>query len=133
MKGTWELSNITYSESGNFKVNLFSDTSKECFKGSIWQFIPNNNTGIYTIDNNTCSTGSRDFIFKIQVINAETGLYDFLLKPTDNKHKSETNNGFRVHLEQLSEETMQWKQTISLEGKPFYIYMHFSKQIKQIK
>ena len=127
MKGVWELTSITYSESGTFNVSMFSDVSKECFEGSTWKFIPNNNTGTYTIDNGTCDGGPRHFIFKIQEIDAQTDLYDFLLKPTDLKHKSDTNHGYRVWLEHLSEASMKWRQTISVEGKPFHIYMNFTK------
>jgi len=127
MKGTWELSSITYSESGTFNVGLFNDVSVACFEGSTWQFVPNNNTGIYTIDNGTCNAGPRNFIFKIQQVDAQTDLYDFLLKPTDVKHKSDTNHGYRLWLEQLSAATMKWRQTVTLEGKPFHIYMNFKK------
>jgi len=127
MKGMWELSSITYSESGTFNVSLFNDVSVQCFEGSTWKFIPNNNTGVYTIDNGTCDAGPRNFIFKIQEIDAQTGLYDFLLKPTDVKHKSATNHGYRMWLEKLSEGTMKWRQTVGVEGKPFHIYMNFNK------
>ncbi|PCH74775.1 MAG: lipocalin [Flavobacteriaceae bacterium] len=127
MKGMWELSSITYSTSGTFNVSLFNDVSKECFEGSTWQFVPNNNTGIYTIDNGTCDAGPRNFIFKIQEVDAQTDLYDFLLKPTDVKHQSDSNHGYRLWLEQLSEETMKWRQTVTVEGKAFHIYMNFNK------
>ncbi len=35
--------------------------------------------------------------------------------------------GFRLRLTQLSENNMQWEQTVSLEGSPFTISMNFSK------
>jgi len=128
IKGDWFLQNISYNQSGTFNVNLLSDTSKECFEGSTWQFIPNNNTGTYEITNGNCATGKRYFIFTIQEIDETTGLYDFLLKPTNEKKKSETNNsGFRLKLSQLSDTNMQWQQTVSLDGKPFTISMNFSK------
>lgn len=127
IKGAWELSSITYSDSGTFNVSLFNDVSKECFEGSTWNFIPNNNTGIYNIENGTCDAGPRNFIFKIQEVDAQTDLYDFLLKPTDVKHKSDSNHGYRLWLEQLSEETMKWRQTVTVDGKPFHIYMNFNK------
>ncbi|MBL4746563.1 MAG: lipocalin family protein [Flavobacteriaceae bacterium] len=127
MKGAWELSSITYSESGNFNVRIFNDLTAACFKGSTWNFIPNNNSGSYTIDQGTCEPGTRNFIFKIQEINVQTDLYDFLLKPTDVNHKSDSNQGYRLWLEQLSAETMKWRQTVTLEGKPFHIYMNFNK------
>lgn len=127
IKGEWTLNSITYSEAGTYNVNLLNDASKVCFEGSSWQFIPNNNTGVYTINNASCATGARNFVFTIQEIDPETGLYDFLLKPTDEKHKSETNQGFRLRLKALSEVDMQWQQTVSVDGKPFTITMNFKK------
>ena len=128
IKGDWTLNSITYNQSGTFNVSLFGDASKACFEGSSWQFIPNNNTGIYTINDSNCSTGERHFIFTIQEVDPETGLYDFLLKPTNEKKKSETNNsGFRLKLSQLTDTNMQWQQTVSLDGSPFTINMNFTK------
>ncbi|MEZ4817780.1 MAG: lipocalin family protein [Flavobacteriaceae bacterium] len=127
LKGYWSLDDISYSEKGTFTVKLLNDTSRECFTGSSWRFIPNNHTGIYTIDNSNCPSGDRHFIFDIQEMNSETGLYDFLLKPTDEKKKSENNVGFRLRLAQLTDTSMKWEQTVSLDGKPFTITMKFSK------
>lgn len=128
IKGYWALDQITYSEKGTYTVQLLNDTSRECFEGSMWRFIPNNNTGTYNIDNADCPTGERNFVFAIQEVDETTGLYDFLLKPTNAKNKSETNNtGFRLRLAQLSESSMMWEQTVNLEGKPFTIRMNFSR------
>lgn len=127
IKGDWTLNSINYSEVGAFNVTLLNDVSKACFEGSTWKFIPNNNTGIYTINNATCSIGDRYFVFTIQEIDEQTGLYDFLLKPTNEKGKSETNQGFRLRLSALSDTSMQWQQTVNVEGSPFVITMNFSK------
>lgn len=127
IKGYWSLDNITYDTSGTFNVTLFNDTSVECMEGSSWRFIPNNNTGNYTIDNSNCPTGERHFIFTIQEMDPASGLYDFLLKPTNAKGKSETNAGYRLRLAQLNDSSMRWEQTVSLDGKPFKINMNFSK------
>jgi len=127
IKGTWALSSVTYSDTGTFNITLLNDASKVCFEGSTWQFVPNNNTGIYTINNSNCTTGERYFVFTIQEVNAESGYYDFLLKPTDKKHKSETNQGFRLRLTNLTETHMQWEQNVTVEGRPFIINMNFTK------
>ncbi len=127
IKGYWSLDEITYSEQGTFNITMMRDTSKECFEGSSWRFIPNNNTGTYTINNGDCPTGDRYFIFTIQEIDPTTGLYDFLLKPTNEKKKSEDNTGFRYRLAKLSNSSMTWEQTVSLDGSPFTISMNFSK------
>lgn len=128
IKGNWVLNTITYNQAGKYNVTLLNDASKECFEGSSWQFIPNNNTGIYSLSKTNCPLDERYFIFTIQEIDPNTGLYDFLLKPTNEKKKSEINNsGFRLQLTHISGETMQWQQTVYLEGKPFKINMNFSK------
>ena len=130
IKGYWNLTNIEYSEEGDFIVSLFDVASKECFEGSSWRFIPNNNTGNYTINGGDCPTGEHYFIFTIQEMDEATGLYDFLLKPTDAKKKSITNSGVRLQLTQLNDATMQWKQSLTVDGKPFTISMNFSKIIE---
>ena len=127
IKGDWTLNMITYNRSGTYNVTLLNDASKTCFEGSTWQFVPNNNTGIYTISNPSCTIGERYFVFTIQEIDETTGLYDFLLKPTNEKHKSETNQGFRLELTSLSDTFMQWQQTVTVEGSPFTITMNFTK------
>ncbi|WP_372755974.1 lipocalin family protein [Mariniflexile sp.] len=128
IKGDWVLNSITYNQSGNYNVTLLNDASKACFEGSTWSFVPNNNTGAYTINDPSCATGERHFVFTIQEVDAETGLYDFLLKPTNEKHKSETNQGFRLKLSALSDTDMVWQQSVNVSGSAFTLNMNFSKQ-----
>ena len=127
IKGNWTLNTISYSKDGTYNVTLLNDVPKECFEGSKWQFVQNNNTGIYTISDSNCLTGARYFVFANQQLDKNTGLYDFLLKPTNKKHKSETKQGFRINLSALSETTMQWQQNVTVDGKPFIISMNFNK------
>ena len=127
IKGDWTLNNITYSDYGNFKILFFNDVYKDCLEKSEWRFIPNNNTGIYSVATEGCENGERNFIFTIKEVDSTTGLYDFLLKPTDAKNKSIDNSGFRLKLKQLTDLNMQWEQTASIEGKSFKIYINFIK------
>jgi hypothetical protein len=127
MKGEWVLNSVTINEKGNFAITLFNDASKECFEGSVWRFIPNNNSGLYSIKDENCVSGDRYFVFTIQEINEENQYYDFLLKPTNEKLKSEDNKGFRINLTQLTETDMEWRQTVMLDKLPFTITMSFTK------
>lgn len=128
IKGTWTLNSITHNNTGLFNIKLLNDASKQCFENSVWQFIPNNNSGIYSIGKEGCSTGDRNFIFSIIDIDSQNSQYDFILKPTNSKMKSETNNsGFRLKLMQLSENSMIIEQTVDYEGSPFKISMNFTK------
>lgn len=127
LKGYWNLDEVSYNTPGTYNVTLLNDASAECMEGSSWRFIPNNNTGVYTINNSDCSTGDRNFNFSILQIDANSGLYDFMLKPTNAKGKSEDKSGFRLSLAQLSDTNMRWEQTVNVDGKPFKIMMNFSK------
>lgn len=127
MKGYWTLDEITYDAPGKYNITLFNDATAECFEGSTWQFIPNNNTGNYTIENSDCDSGERHFIFTVQEIDKQSGLYDFMLKPTAERKKSDSNAGYRLKLAQLGDVSMTWQQTVQVDGKPFTINMRFSK------
>ena len=128
IKGDWVLSSLSYNKEHTLSVQLLNHASAACFEGSSWHFIPNNNSGTYTIENSECTTSIRHFIFTVQEINAENGFYDFLLKPTNRKGKSETNAGYRLELASLTESSMQWVQRVSVNGKPFPITMNFTKK-----
>ena len=104
LKGTWALNSVTHNKMGLFNIKLLNDSSKQCFENSVWEFIPNNNSGSYSIDKEGCLNGDRNFIFTIEDIGKESSKHDFLLKPTNSKIKSETNNsGFRLKLLQLTD------------------------------
>ncbi|MFI1744861.1 lipocalin family protein [Thalassobellus sediminis] len=128
IKGEWTLNSITYSQGGEYNSTLFNDASSECFEGSTWKFIPNNNTGVYTLSDGNCSIDERHFIFAIKEVNEETGLYDFTLKPTDEKYNSVTNHGYRLKLSSLTKTTMQWQQFVSVAGSSLTMDMNFIKQ-----
>ncbi|GAA0871680.1 lipocalin family protein [Gangjinia marincola] len=132
-KGDWNLTTITYPGSyGTFDVTLLGEASAECFEGSSWKFVPNNDTGTYTINDVACSQETGFFKWFVDEVDASTGNYDFLLKPTDERYKSDdTNTGYRISLMTLTENDMVWEQTVSLDGKPFKIRWNFIKSIQQ--
>ncbi|WP_372919848.1 lipocalin family protein [Salegentibacter sp.] len=127
--GDWTLTSVTYpNSSGEFNVTLLNDASAECFEGSTWDFVSNNNHGTYRVQGINCDGGERNFMWSIDEENTPEGIYDFLLKPTDENYKSTTGDqGFRLNLRSLSDTQMVWEQTVSLDGSPFVIRMNFSK------
>lgn len=127
--GNWRLSSVTYPNNpGNFNVTLFNEASASCFENSTWDFVSNNNRGTYTVTGVGCDGDTNYFIWSIDEENTPTGVYDFLLKPTNENYKSTTGNqGFRLNLKSLTESNMTWEQTVSLDGSPFTIRMNFTK------
>ena len=127
--GNWTLTSITYPNNpGDFNVTLFNEASASCFENSTWDFVSNNNRGYYTVSGVGCDGGTNYFIWSIDEENTPAGVYDFLLKPTNDDYKSTTGNQvFRLNLKSLSDTNMVWEQTVSLDGSPFTIRMNFSK------
>jgi hypothetical protein len=127
--GNWTLTGITYPNNiGNFDVTLFNEATASCFRNSTWDFVSNNNKGTYTVNGSGCEGDTNYFIWSIDDENTPSGVYDFLLKPTNDNYKSTTGNqGFRLNLKSLTDTNMVWEQTVSLEGSPFTIRMNFSK------
>lgn len=132
LKGNWTLDAISYDRPGTFNVTIFGDTSAECLEGSSWQFIPNNNFGNYEITDTSCPTGKRYFIWALPKTGENDTTDDIILKPTDeNKNSTMNEKGFRLSISYLSENQLQFKQQVQLEGKPFTIQMNFSKNLNK--
>ena len=127
LKGQWVMTSINTSAIGDFTLTLLDDSSAACFENSSWQFIPNNNTGNYVLSGLNCNNEARYFAFTIDEINEANKIYDFLLKPTDKKGKSELNYGYRLKINALTEDTMQWQQEAKVSGKTITITMNFEK------
>lgn len=129
LKGYWNLDEINYDGAdGIYNVVLFNDTSAECFAGSTWRFIPNNNFGNYEIKGVNCAPGKRYFVWSIPDPGTNASSYDILLKPTNENMKSTQGGiGFRLNIKYLSENQLTFTQTVQVDGKPFKIVMNFSK------
>lgn len=127
--GDWRLTSVSYPNNpGNFNVTLFNEASASCFENSTWDFVSNNNRGTYTVTGVGCDGDTNYFIWSIDEENTPAGIFDFLLKPTNDNYKSTTGDqGFRLNLKSLTETTMTWEQTVSLDGSPFTIRMNFTK------
>ncbi|WPY97136.1 lipocalin family protein [Christiangramia sp. OXR-203] len=127
--GQWILTSVTYPNNpGQFNVTLFNEAQASCFENSNWDFVSNNNRGTYTVSGTGCDGETNQFIWSIDEENTPQGIYDFLLKPTNEDYKSTTGNeGFRLNLQSLTDTNMTWSQTVSLDGSPFTIKMNFTK------
>lgn len=128
--GNWILNSVSYPNNpGEFNVTLFNEASASCFQNSTWDFVSNNNRGTYVVNGVGCDGSTNHFIWSIDEDSTPAGMYDFLLKPTDERYKSTTGNqGFRLSLISLTDANMVWEQTVSLDGSPFTIRMNFIKQ-----
>ena len=63
LKGDWEITSINYDK--NYKIKPFDEgADAQCWVGSQWKLIPNNWTGIYSINRGgDCPTTTQKIIF----------------------------------------------------------------------
>jgi hypothetical protein len=54
MKGNWVISSVYYPGSDYIKVNTFQLADSQCFVGSNWKFISNNNKGDMALIKSDC-------------------------------------------------------------------------------
>jgi len=78
MKGNWVISSVSYPGSQYVKVNSFQIADSDCFVGSNWKFVSNDNKGTMALTKAGCTSFSspitwfvnKDKQFVLKVLNA---------------------------------------------------------------
>jgi hypothetical protein len=127
INGSWTLQNIDYSNTKDqFKTSLFGEADSECFVGSQWNFIQNNNSGTYTlVSNQNCSGVSRQI--KWDIINqGEVQFFQFKRLEPEVKAKNIT-AGYRLQIASSTENSIQMIQNANVNGELINLIYTFSK------
>ena len=122
IKGNWVISSVTYPGSEYIKVTSFGMMDSQCFEGSTWKFVSNNDTGEMTISKANCP----NFTSKIQwYVNKEN---QFVLKvlSADDKAKK-VRNGYILYLDQQSSESFRLTDKLGVGGKMTSVVYQFQK------
>lgn len=130
INGEWTLQTINVEGiTSKLKAKLFNEADLNCFVGSDWNFISNNSMGSYMLTGGTngCATVTRNIRWSIyEPKDAEK---EFQFKKLDNKNNPmDDNNGFRLSVATLTENTMQLKSALTFEGQAGYIVYNFVKK-----
>ena len=130
INGSWTLQTVnTEGITAKFTAKVFNEADLNCFIGSTWDFISNNNTGSYKLigGGTDCTTLQRNIRWTIYEQNDVPKEFQF--KRLDEKNNSlDDNNGFRLNVTALDNSTMQLKSAITFEGKPGNIVYNFIKK-----
>ncbi len=133
INGDWLLQTITI-EGNNSILNakVFNEADNNCFIGSSWNFISNNGKGSYSLPSakGGCVGLTRKIRWTIYEPAGEEKKFQF--KRIDDKNNPlDDNNGYRLTVGLLTDNSMQLQSTISYNGLPVRIIYNFVK--KQIK
>ncbi len=123
IKGNWEITSVTYPNSQVFKVNSFSLADSQCFVGSTWKFISNNNKGEMTITKANCPSFSSPITW---FINKEG---QFVMKILDAGEKAKkVRDGYVLNMANQSENSFQLVDKVDIGGKITNVTYEFQKR-----
>lgn len=122
LKGNWTVTKVFYPGSDYIKVTSFDIADSQCFVGSQWKFVSNNNTGEMKLNNSSCTS----FDSKINwFINKEGNVVmKFLSEGIKAKH---TVSGYVLKVANSTANSFQLIDEINVGNKPTEVVYQFSR------
>jgi len=122
IKGNWVISAVTFGGSEYFKVNSFQLADSQCFVGSTWKFISNNNKGEMALTKTDCPAFSSPIIW---FVNKEG---QFVMKILDAGEKAKkVRDGYVLNIAKQTPTSFQLTENINVGGKLTEIVYQFQK------
>lgn len=127
INGQWTLQNVSIQGiSGAVKATVFNEADYNCFKGSVWTFVSNNSMGTYQLSATGCPSVTRNIRWSVNEPKGEEKRFQFK-RLDDKRNPLDDNDGFRLNVASLTDNSMQLNSAISFEGKPATIVYNFVK------
>ena len=122
MKGNWVISSVTYPGSEYIKVQSFDLADSQCFEGSTWKFISNNNKGDMALMKQDCMSFSSPISW---FVNKEG---QFVLKVLNAGEKAKkVRDGYILNMANQSENSFQLVDKINVGGNMTNVVYQFEK------
>ncbi len=128
INGTWTLQTVDVQGiNAKFKATVFNEADYNCFIGSVWTFISNNSMGTYTLSAAAgCPAITRNIRWSVYEPKGEEKRFQFK-KLDEKKNPLDNNDGFRLGVNAITDNSMQLTSAITFEGKPATIVYNFVK------
>ncbi len=122
MKGNWVVSSVNYPGSEVIKVNSFDLADSQCFVGSTWRFISNNNKGDMALTKMGCPAFSSPITW---FVNKEG---NFVMKVLDAGEKAKrVREGYVLKVANVSENAFQLVDRINVGGTMADVVYQFQR------
>lgn len=123
LKGDWKITSVNY-DSKKFRIKPFDEgVDAQCFVGSTWKLIPNNNSGSYHLsgDGNCASITQA---IKFEVTKNQEFKFKKLVQNVKAKHVTE---GYILQLINHQTNSFTLVQNIPFEGEVLKVYYQFER------
>ncbi|WP_309613923.1 lipocalin family protein [Flavobacterium sp.] len=121
MKGNWTVTSVTYPNSNMMKVNSFELADSQCFVGSKWKFVSNNNKGNFSLNSPKCTSYSTPITWFVN----KDG--QFVLKILDESKARKVKDGYVLKVANLTDNSFQLIDQIDVLGKATDVVYQFSR------
>lgn len=122
LKGNWVLTSVAYPGSSYIKVTSFGIEDSNCFVGSEWNFISNNNKGSMALKKSGCSAYATALTW---YVNKDGNMVvKFLDEGLQSKKVKE---GYILKVENSSENNFQLVDKINVGGKLTDVVYQFQR------
>lgn len=123
LKGSWEISSVDYDK--QYKIKPFDEgADAQCFVGSQWNLVPNNNTGSYALaGGGDCPTVTRAIKFDV----SKDKEFSFKVIDAGIKAKNVT-AGYVLDFQNQTPTSFTLVQNVPFEGKILKVYYNFTKK-----
>jgi hypothetical protein len=122
MKGNWMISSVTYPGSEYIKVNSFQLADSQCFVGSTWKFVSNNNKGNMELTKPSCAAFSSPITWFVN----KNGEFVLKVLNADIKAKK-VREGYVLYVANQTETSFQLVDKGNVEGKTIDVVYQFQK------
>lgn len=122
LKGDWRITSVDY-DSKKFKIKPFDEgADAQCFVGSIWKLIPNNNSGSYTLSGTHCPNVTQAIKFEVTKNN------EFRFKKLEQNIKAKNIiEGYVLQLENHQTNSFTLVQSVPFQGEIIKVYYQFER------
>ena len=123
LKGSWEISSVDYDK--QCKIKPFDEgADAQCFVGSQWNLVPNNNTGPSALaGGGDCPTVTRAIKFDV----SKDKEFSFKVIDAGVKAKNVT-AGYVLDFQNQTPTSFTLVQNVPFEGKILKVYYNFTKK-----
>lgn len=119
LKGNWVITSVTYPSSEYIKVTSFNIEDSQCFVGSEWNFISNNNKGEMKLTKNGCSGYSSPITW---YINKEGKL---VMKFLEGAKAKNVNQGYVLTVNNITETSFELVDYVNVGGNSTKVVYQF--------
>ncbi|WP_154662245.1 hypothetical protein [Vaginella massiliensis] len=126
MRGSWTVTNVSIQgTTGKVNAKVFDEAPYECYIGSQWNLVQNNNSGTYTlVGGGTCPSGTN--AIKWTVSDDGASKY-FNFKRVNNDKAKNVLTGYKMRLQSVTDSNMTLVQDVPFEGKIINIVYNLSR------